>query len=528
MDFSISSDKSSVQKGDNMTLTVRALKKGSVISLDNLAVRINGVSANVLSNLQSGTSYTVKIAVPELTAGRYTLVAEITNNATPYTAYMNVSYFSVISGKVTGSMSISFSKSGAEILRLDTLSDGSYSGQIIPDTYDVAMETIDAKIKITGANVNVVSNPITYSYRPLAVEGFTSSGIYQTNAQWSFSSATLKLKYDGAIETPTVFRCDLWTGSKCAAEWAELTSSIDTGTNTATFTVSSLATFIIGKREPLKVFLNFDKKKYALKDIINIRGSVMTGSSPAVNASLRLKIDGTYIDHTIYTNQNGAFNLDFVGPDGEGNYTMKVTAKKQPYVQYDGNYNLEIINMPSFSVVFPATVQVTQGNKTVADVFIVNTGQSEITGLAISTDLDGKYYSVGKYPDRLGMKQDAHVSVTFYPGDVGTSSARLTVTANEFAQEKTFGFTTLAPPPKTVTGLAVALPEMNDTMIIAAFAAIAFSAAFMLKRLKGRNSFRRPKLPALHEVKNYEENIYSGSNSEYLNGIKEHLNRRMK
>ena len=533
VDFSIlSSDKTSVMNGDNITLTLRALKKGAVINLDNLAIRINGAAASS-SSVQSGTTYTVKAIVPSMSSGRYVLTAEMTNNATLYTASMNISYVSIISGNLgTKNVLVGFSKSGSTTLSFTTASDGSYTGQIIPDTYDVYLEATEAEIKIRGAAVSALNDAIKYTYDPgLTVEGFKSSGVYYVSTPWSFNTATLKLKYepanfDGDV---SVFKCGSWT-NKCLGSWVKILPEING--NSINFSVSSFSAFIIGYEEKIKTTMTLDKKKYAKRDIINVKGFVTAGI-PISNATIRLKIDDTYVDHTIYSDKNGGFNFDFIAPEDEGNFTMVVTAKKQPYLQYSGNYNIEVINKPSFSVVFPSTVQVVHGNKSVQDIFIVNTGQSDITGLKIAMDIDGKYYEIGRYASTLAMKQDVHVPVTFFAGEPGTTSGKLSITSNEFSQEKTFGFTTLEQPAAKVTALAVALPEMNDTVIIAVFAAVAFSAAFVLKkfrtggfqrRLDDKPIFNRMDFPT--ERKQSRTSGAHGSNAQYLNEIKNHLNRR--
>jgi hypothetical protein len=242
------------------------------------------------------------------------------------------------------------------------------------------------------------------------------------------------------------------------------------------------------------------------------------------NATIRIKIEDTYVDHTLYSNQNGAFTVDFLGPESEGNYTLTVTAVKAPYISYSETRNIEIVNMPSLSIVFPGSVQVKENSTKDEDVFIVNTGQSRITGLRIETDLDENYYQVGEVPDTLDMKQEVHIPIKFFgDGDIGTQSANLRIISNEFNQEKTFGFTILEnmPAAQAVTGFAFSMPDMSGAYPIIAIAAGAFAAAFLLKKF--RKSVHRP---IIHM--NHAQNEKRGIDdvSLYLNDVKTHLRRK--
>ncbi len=536
----VGANKYSVKNGDNLSLDVKAVRRDAMINLDNLAVYVNGVAAQIYSTTQGGSTYTVKAAMPSLSPGRYELRAEITNNGTLYMAYMNVSYVAVLSGKLTEkNMQLRLLKSGSEVYRINSLSDGSYSSDIIPDTYDASLEFTDATITLENANINSLDNPLDYYYNSVPVDGFEVSRIYHIKIPWGFSRATVKLRYDPSLLTGgdvSVFKCSTWNAAanRCSSIWTKILPEINTDQKLVTFTVSSFSSFIIGNEESLKVSLNTDKKKYAKRDLISLRGAVMASNDAVNNATVRIKIEGTYVDHTVYSNQNGAFSLDFLGPENENNYTMTVTATKTPYLSYSGTNNIEIVNMPSISVVFPGAVQVKKNNSTEEDIFIVNTGQAKITGLRVDTDLDENYYKVGEVPDTLEVKQELHIPIKFFgDGDPRTESANLRIAANELSEEKTFGFTVLedTPAAQAVTGFAFSMPAIGaEVYVVIIFAAAAFSTAFLAKRY--RKSLHRPAIhrenyhmhrepEEIHDTRRHSNDV-----SAYLSDVKNYLRRK--
>ncbi len=518
---------SSILPKDNVTFKLRAMQNGENIPINGiLTVRVGSTSSTIRSVTENGDAFDVSIATPDLSPGEYQLTAEISYNGTIYSSSIALNYVSVFSGKIRdGSLGgvFTFFKGDSQHLQMTTRSDGTYSAEILPGEYDVQLEFADATIKLDGANVNKFKDAIEYDYEPsVSMPGFTISGIYHIDTEWDFDVATVVLKYGGtgfANEADLkVFKCSNWNSARnsCVDPWVIIFPDIDSSHNRVSFTVSDFSVFAVGIKEEIKLSLNFDRSKYGIKDFIRVTGSTAGDKGQLTNVTVRLRTDGWPIDHTVQTNHNGVFSLDFLGPEQEGNYTLIATAKKHPYVSYNMTHRLEVLNMPSISVVFPGSVQVKQGNTTGEELLIVNTGQKKITDLDISLELSDKYYSVGDYDSTIGVDEKIRIPITFFgPMDEqpSTASAKIIVKSNEFTQDKIFGFTVLEyVAPSVVTGKATSEPISLNYLYVATFAIFAFTVAIALKKKRSGNINHQMPLSVknkntdtstLHEIRNH-------------------------
>jgi hypothetical protein len=533
VDFQITRmDKASVRPGDNISLELRATSRGADIQMNESYFTASIGSATAQSNIASrnGNLYTIRIKAPDMSPGTYTLTLSIVYNGTVYTLSKTVNYVISFSGRFADDAGraiaahIRMLKSGSEVQSFDTASDGTFTAQILPNHYDVEIESTDIKIKMENTDVNTADNPINITRSYTNIEGFVSSGYYTIKSGWDFDRATLTFRYDESLNQNDIyaFKCPLLYQGKCSGDWLKIKPDINSAQRLATFSVSDFSTFVIGTEDRIKLAINFDKQRYSKKDLVSIRGSV----NQIPNATVRIRIPGTQIDHSLTTNSNGAFSIDLIGPENEGNYTVEVRAWKSPFAPYNGTYKIEVLSMPSISIVFPGSIQVIKGNLTSDSITIVNKGQTDITGLKISTDLEEKYYRLGGYPDSIKTGGEISVPVTFFSytnDELTTKSANIKVVSNEISSEKIFGFTIIEAPKQETrtTGFAIAMPKMDEISYTVIFAAIAFAAAVLLKRAKNYTRVSITRTFGVNQP-NYSTQTQSDS-AAYLSSVKEYL-----
>jgi hypothetical protein len=531
VEFEIASiDRTNIRPGDSINFAIRALNKGSIINLNesNLVVHVDNIEIDMDSIAQSNNLFNVKITAPTLSTGRYHLTIDMSYNGSTYTAQRDLDYVAVIEGKFTDvngkavSMQMRFLKSNVEKFRISTLTDGTYSGQIIPDTYDVDIDFPDANIHLDRAVVTTANNPVNYIYNTyIKVEGIVASGIYQISIVWKFDSARLRLRYDDIFENKSgikIFYCSSWS-QKCNSAWAKAIPDIESNANRAIFTTSVLGAFVVGTEDTLQMILNLDKAKYGEKDFIKVKGSTFGQQTPIGNVTITLKIDNTYIDQTITSDSKGLFSLEFVGPENDGNYTIKAEARKPPLTPYSSTYRLEVISVPSVSIVFPGSLRVEKGKNVTEEIRIINTGQQDITNVHLGIALDNKYFSIPAYPERIGIKEEIRIPLTLFSYDDDletTQSAAINFSSDQITQNKIFGFTILAPSvknntqePPLATGLAtsqISLPGVEITYL-AIFAAVLIAGVYLLKKFKGRN---RQQLGISMQANNNQYHQYQG------------------
>jgi hypothetical protein len=515
VEFAISPGSLSATSGNNLTFSVTALNYGSTIPVneDNLMVYIDSEDAEILSITPSGSSYDIKITAPQLSPGTYKLFADLRYNGTIYTASATTDYVTVLSGKLMDkngkplAAQITFFKSGVQKLRINTMSDGTYSAQIVPDTYDIDLEFPEAKVHLTGAWVNSFTNPVSYQFDSNErAEGLATSGIYTIGTSWGFDQASVTLNYNpDTFSNPfdlNVFKCPNWKGDgTCAASWVKIIPTVNIGQHRVSFTTSSLSVFGVGLIDKILLSFTMDKEKYSLTDVISIRGTTSSNSGMVGNATVKLGV-AEFREQIVQSNANGVFAADFVAPAVEGTYTMTATAAKYPFVQANTSRSFEVASMPGVSMMFPGTVQVAPGRNITEEIVVTNTGQTDIEKISLALDLESKYYEIGQYPDRLAAKQEITVPVTFFAGKNETETtmnAAIKFTSDKIEQKKIFGFTIKqeAETPQStnpVTGFSIAMPDIDMNIVyIAIIAAGCFAAAFVLKRSRKKQEIYTPK-----------------------------------
>lgn len=575
IEFEIVSFTNSVQPGENITIALKALDRGSAIELDenDLLIRIDSTTADILGIIKRTNEVEVKIEAPDLSPGEHIIEAEMVYNSITYSSSREMNYITVISGKLLDAegkavnAQFRFFQEGSEKLKLNTLSDGSFSGEIVPGTYDVDMEFTRARIKLEDAKIDEFEDAIKYLYKPSTeVEGFVMSGVYIINILWNFDEADVTLSYEDIFDDESllrVFKCSNWNSAKneCNAKWAKLIPTVDADSNIVKFTTGSFSTFIVGFEDEAELSLKFDKEKYAKKDLVKITGSTSGKQGMISEVDVRLKLDGVGVA-ALTSNANGIFSAEFIAPEKEGNYTLTATATKSPYGTYNKTYTIEVISVPSTSIIFPSTIKIVKGKNITEDIKIVNTGQSLLTDVQLSLDMDDRYYSIPAHESSIETGEEMHVPVTFFSysnDELTTLSAAVIFKSNEIEKEKIFGFTIMENTAIETTGSVTSGPmfqfdfaSVNTNIVyLIIFAIAAFSVAFLMKKRKMRSwqaSYGQPytqmtyqqcqaPLPAAqaprsnrvhHALHHRHIKNYPGHSSLYLSEIKNYLSTRKK
>ena len=536
----LSIDKTWARTRDNISLTLSAMYRDGAINVnrDNLNILVNGINAEIGNLSKSGNLYVVIFTAPDLSPGTYEVRAMLGYNGSTYTATKNIYYIIPISGKIVDvnnnavSTQIKFISGGSEVLKLSTDSSGSYSGSIQAGTYDVQLMFPKSNLYLKAASVSSFNDPVRYSYLPdVNPPGITSAGLYVYEVAITFSEATLEMFYNDKLVPDEndlkVFKCSSWNNGKnaCSIDWTEVGSTIDSIRNAASVKTDTLSAYVVGTKKKIALNFNFDKPKYFLKDVVRVRGIAQDEFGNGIaNVSLRATVTNTDIDTKLVSDNNGVFSIEFLSPEEEGNYTLKLSGDRYLFISSEKSKTFEVVKNQAFYLMFPDSVRIELGKNLTQEFTLANTGQTELSGFTISlTGIPSEYYAIASVPDRLAAGESKKIEIFFSVPEnttTGTSSASIKVVSTDLSKEKTFGFTIYenskvnqTAPSSTgfLTNIYLPQPSMGEIYILL-FAAIAFSLAFALKKRK-KNSY------------DYQFASYQGGNTPLL-GIKSSMRGR--
>jgi hypothetical protein len=515
-------DKTYVKPNDTITISLQATDRGKIIqvSKDKLTVRIGGTQAEIISISPVNNYFSVAVKAPNLMPGKYDAVVSLSYANYTYTATNTVYYIVPVTGRITNengkglTVGFRFLSNGVKVLELYTDASGSYSGSIPPGTYDLEIAFPQSKLYLRNVEITSFEDPIRYYETSADVPGLNLAGLYVYETTLQYDAATIEMKYDESKilneEEIKVYRCESWnTGRKsCYGQWEEVYANIDTIRNTVYANTTGLSAYAIGYVKKLSIDYTINKEKFYLKDLVRIKGMVVDDAgSPVSNATVKLLVKGT--SYKAYTDSNGLFTFEFVGPAEEGYYTLMLTADKYPYISFETNKSIQVEKSKEVSIVFPDTVRIKQGESISQELLIVNTGQADIEQLNISlSGLPAGYFILPSFASNLSVGEQLKLTLQFsVPSNATpqTLSASLKITADGLVKEKVFGFT-LEPVNITanqITGYTP-LPEFSwDYVYILLFAVVSFTLAFVLKKRKLEKEKRKEFNRLLFEVKQY-------------------------
>jgi len=516
--FSIMSiDKTLIKVGDEINVDIEAFDKGNKITLkeDNFGIDIGEKAASILSITPVSDYFRVKVEVPSLEAGEQTLSTALTYGNNTYSDSEVIDYAVVISGEFLDksergvSAEIRFLSNGVEELRLHTKTDGSYEGAIQIGTYDIEFVFPESKLKLEDVYITDFEDPLNYYYSLSddLTPGLKSAGLFVYETTLKFSKVRIEMEYNDKDvydeNEIKVYKCSNWNAGKkiCSGEWKEIGGAVDSVRNTITVDDINLSAYGIGTLKGLSIEFNINKQKFYVKDSIKLRGIVFDKYKNTVdNASVRAYIEDTNIYTAIYSDRNGAFLIEFLSPEQEGNYTLHLSAEKYPYIEFNSSISIEVAKSRDILITLPDTIRVKQGGSLDQELTLANTGQADLDDLNISlTGIPKEYYDLVTFIEKLEVGKEKNILISFSIPEnatLSTYSATFKVFNTEVSEEKIFGFTVLEtnqtePSKPSSTGVftlpKLVLPEgstLSAYILVIVFASVSFTLAILLKKRK--------------------------------------------
>ena len=518
-----------VEPADETTVDIRAIEGSSVIPLnaEDIGIKIESTEASINSISPVSDYYRLKVEVPNLSPGTYDLEVWITLDDYTYSDKEAIHYAIPISGDFLNindepiPAEIRFFHGGDEKLNLETSTDGKYSGKIQPSNYDIRFVFPEAVLELESVELTEFEDPLNYYYYTSGetVTGLKLAGLHVFETVLPFSEAVLEMEYDeGKVLDESkikVYKCISWNSGKieCYGDWKEVSASIDAVKNVVIVEGNTLSAYAIGNIKGIETDFQYSEESYYLNDFIKIGGVTRDNDGQRVgNVSLRLRVSGTGIDLTTRSASNGDFLFEFFGPSEQGAYEILLDAEKAPYIHQNITDEIQVTKSKTFSIVFPETVQMKQGESNRYEIKLKNAGQTDLSDLSLSlTGIDERYFSMPTFLETLNVGDERKLDLVFsVPEDaeLGTYSATLEVGDGELVEQKIFGFTVLSkvvenattPSPTKPTGLFsrligyFSLPkiEVNTLYYVIAFFAVgSFALALMFRKKRIENSNRK-------------------------------------
>ncbi|MFH1228920.1 MAG: hypothetical protein V1678_00660 [Candidatus Aenigmatarchaeota archaeon] len=518
-----------LEGNENITVSLRALDKGSIIDVNKNNLRINIASANlnILSIDRNGNNYDVRVTTPTVSAGTYNVEAILDYDGSSYSDSKPIDYIVSVDGRIADengkgiNAQMSFYSASIEKLKISTDSSGYYSGSIPPAIYDVKITFPQSALLLKGASVNNFNDPIKYFYSSdQIVPGIRSAGVFGYEVALTYSEAGIEMRYDerNVLDENNliILKCSSWNSGRkiCSVKWSEINGDIDTVRNMAKVNMTSLSAFVVGERQKIDASFNLDNKEYYIGSKIEIRGIVKDSDGNAVvNSTIKAQIRGTEQKSIIQSDNNGVFTLEFDTPNFEGGYYMDLTAEKSPYISFSASKSFDIKRSRAIEINVPETIKLKQGQKLNQEISIINSGQADLTNLNISlTGIPKNYYNITSFIEVLKQNEEGKISIIFdIPSDAAkqTYSASIEVSNSYIKQEKIIGLTIIdgndtANAASSAPSGKFILPGLDNNMIyVSAFAVACFSIAIILKKIKVKRSKRYDIEKSLFDIKDY-------------------------
>ncbi|MCC5994166.1 MAG: hypothetical protein LM587_01035 [Candidatus Aenigmarchaeota archaeon] len=479
----------------NATLLVYLNTSIQQFDLNSLAVFIDNTQAKIVSI--SGNA--INILAPSLSPGEHTLTVRYGN----YSDSTKVYYVSKITGKLLDDSKkaiftrFTLFKDGNSVLSTTTNSSGDYEIALPPGYYDLKVEFPQATLYFKNFYFRDTDGLINYVYKDsVPIKGLRVYGFYIFEFSGDYSSVSLDLRYSKMNvedeDSMKVFYCSNWNfaSNSCNSNWKILDFTLDKINSKVSLNLDHLSAFVVGREVSLKVACSINKNSFYINETASISCLVEDEDGDAVeNASITLNFKGKVINGK--TDANGIFTYEYL-VDREGNFNVSVSAYKNPYLNASNYFTFSAEKKKEIFISFPELVKAEVGANTTLEFSILNTGQADLTNLQIYfEDLPFNYIITQDYLDKISVGERKNFTlIIFIPenASVATYSPKIKVVSKELEASKNFGLTLIkTEKSQPQSGFVVKLPQINidsrySYLII--FAAISFSLAFFLKRVK--------------------------------------------
>lgn len=539
--FNITGISSAVLKyNETVSMDVTALDRGVKIPLNstNFAVKVGSVLAPPSSISSVGDHFSVSVFAPDMSPDTYALVATLTHGSLTYTATQSVSYNVPIEGRITDyagkgiSTEINFRQNDVQKLKVNTDASGSYSSGLVPGDYEVEIKFPEATVLFDEIDIDTdYDDEINYySIDSKKVDGLEVAAVHVFEISLGGGTAEMTLRYDeGEVADEgelKVYRCGSWNKVKntCMSQWKEVSAFIDTVANEVEIDDSTTSAYAVGILNRLSMNVRLDDQDYPVGSKVKVSGVVVDKDGNTVgDGTVTVAVKGTGVSASTKVDPTGVFSMEFAAPGSEGNFTVVITASKDPFEPFSREARLEVVRNRVFTTVFPDTVKIEAGSEVSQNLRVVNTGQTDLSGLKISmSGIPGDYFVL---PDVGGLRvgEERNIPITFsVPAgtEPGTHSVTMKIENAQVSREKVFGFTVAQPRDRTetdantpITGLLIGFGSIKESQITTSltymivFAACAFSASFLLKRMRLRGRHQNGEVrSALLDLKNQMSN----------------------
>lgn len=512
--FAIQSiDNINLVENSNISVTLSAKERGTSLELtkSNTYIDIGSTRVEIKEIVKSGDNYIARLNAPLLSYGTYQIKVSFVHTSGTLTDAREVNYKMQVSGKIIDNNNkavntrMQFLSSGIEKLVMNTDGAGSYSGSILPGTYNMKLTFPQSNVYLTDVSVNSFSDPVRYSYvSDIRVPGIVTSGIYVFEFGLSYYRADIELSYnEKSVQNEDdikILQCPSWNSANnvCNNNWTDAYGITDKVRNVVKLNVTNLSTFAIGSKEGITLQYNFEKSTYSLRDVVRIRGiTTDNNNDPIEGVALSLYNNNIPINYTTTSDANGVFLFEFLTPNTEGNYTFKITAKKTPYINDSDDVRIEVIRSRDITIISKDTFQINEGESLSEEIRITNTGQTDLTNVSIVIDGVPEYYILSEnYADIIAIGEEKVINLhLFVPvnASAGTYSGTIRIVSEQLTKEKVFGFTVLPMVninnTLTTTGFSIGLPEINmdANIYVLLFAIVCFVFAYFMKKRKKKN-----------------------------------------
>jgi len=481
----------------NSTLVMRIDTPITSLEAEKLSVSISNKNTEFILD-----GKTVRISSPQLQPGEYML-------RVCYDGFCDstkVFYVTKISGKILDDSNkpiftkFTFFKNGTQVISFNTDSTGAYNIALPPDYYDLKVDFPKATVVFKDFKFEENEGLINHIYKDFhPIKGIRVYGFYYFEFSGDYSSIELELKYDKSRvedeDKMKVFYCKNWNfaTSSCNSNWEYPTFSLDKVNSKVSLILNSLSAIVLGREISLKVSCSLNKKSFYVNESAFISclvededGNVIENATVTLNFPSETKFGKT--------DKNGIVTLEYSIPS-EGSFNVTVYAEKVPYSKARSYISFSAERKKEIFISFPDLIKPEIGSNFTIEFSIVNTGQSDLNDIKIYLEsIPFDYVLSTNHISNLLPAERINILLTiFIPENstIATYSPRIKVVSKEIESTKNFGMTLLKlEKPKPQSGFVVKIPTLKlDSIYIylTLFAALSFSLAYVLKRLKKRN-----------------------------------------
>lgn len=363
-----------------------------------------------------------------------------------------------------------FFDGGTKENEFSTAPDGAYRSRVDRKTYDSvemdfydersrssATESYDARVTASDVEIGDNQGSVRFDYfmdPSVSIPGISPVNMMAVQFGYDLGEVTeIEMAYDSgsvSVDEAQVFECSNWNyfARSCQSEWRRLNED-DYDVNPVSEQVSITGAepyvlpedlsssrnsqrilknaYVVGTSSSLRLDGNIDVGAQGGRVPVNsefsVSGNVATaGGSAAEGADVTVNLsvgEDEYGSATGETDANGRFSVDLRAPEDPGNYSVSVSAEKQPYEPllrtFDRSLTAHVETGVDVSLEGAEAGQLSlvKGRRTTEDIKIANTGQRPVEDVSVSvSDLDEEFFNLStRSVGEIGVGETASVDL---------------------------------------------------------------------------------------------------------------------